>query len=249
MKYSKITSGTFVERPNRFVAYVKIPDQEEVERVHVKNTGRCRELFIPGASVILARAENSARKTKYDLVAVYKEGFGWINIDSQAPNHVVREWLEKKKEEEGYTCIRPETSYGNSRFDFYLERGEERIYMEVKGCTLEEEGRGYFPDAPTIRGTKHIQELIEAKKNGFRSILAFVIQMEGIHRVYPNTTMDVAFSNAFYEAKEAGVEIWYLPCKVTEDSLEIDEKARPKRLRFGNGDAGLCPCGCGGSLV
>jgi len=169
MKYDTILHGRFIERPNRFIARVDIDG--EIETVHVKNTGRCRELLVPGADVILSVSDNPDRKTRCDLVAVYKEGFGLINMDSQAPNAVVKEWLEKK----GCDVIRPEYAYGKSRFDFYIERGGEKIFMEVKGCTLEVEGTGYFPDAPTERGTKHLRELTAAVGEGYRAIIAFVI--------------------------------------------------------------------------
>ena len=154
MKYKHIIEGKFIDRPNRFIAHVEIAGKAET--VHVKNTGRCRELLLPGAAVQLEVADNPARKTLYDLVAVYKESLGWVNIDSQAPNKVVREWLEQQ----GYDAIRPEYSYGDSRLDFYMESNEQKYLMEVKGCTLEIDGIGYFPDAPTIRGVKHLRELI-----------------------------------------------------------------------------------------
>ena len=158
MKYKKVVKGSFVDRPNRFIAHVKIDD--EIQTVHVKNTGRCRELLLPDAEVYLEVADNPARKTAYDLIAVYKENFGLINIDSQAPNKVAKEWLETQN----YDVVKPEYKYGNSRIDFYMKKGVQEYLMEVKGCTLERQGIGYFPDAPTERGVKHLRELIGAKK-------------------------------------------------------------------------------------
>lgn len=161
MKYGKIVEGKFIDRPNRFIAHVEIAGKAET--VHVKNTGRCRELLLPGAAVRLEQSDNPARKTLYDLVAVYKDRIGWINIDSQASNKVVKEWLEAQD----YDVVRPEYTYGNSRIDFYLEKGEHKIIMEVKGCTLEINGIGYFPDAPTERGVKHLRELAAARQEGY----------------------------------------------------------------------------------
>lgn len=215
MKYQNITHGIFIERPNRFIAYVEIDGIKET--VHVKNTGRCKELLIPGVKVILEISDNPARKTKYDLIAVYKESLGLINMDSQAPNKVVMEWLLQQD----YTYIKSEYTYGQSRIDFYMERDDEKYLMEVKGCTLEVDGIGYFPDAPTERGVKHLRELTAATKQGFHCMVAFVIQMEGIYEVRPNITTHKAFGDALAEAKQAGVEILGLCCKVQEDSLEI----------------------------
>ena len=171
MRYDNIVYGKFHSRPNRFIAKVWVG--EELETVHVKNTGRCRELLLPNASVALEVCDNPNRKTKYDLVSVYKEKLGWVNIDSQAPNKVVKEWLEKQE----YTLIKPEYTYGDTRIDFYKEKGEQKYLMEVKGCTLEIDGIGYFPDAPTERGIKHLHELSRAAKEGFICYEAFVIQM------------------------------------------------------------------------
>lgn len=215
MQYTRIVEGRFLERPNRFVAKVEI--QGKPETVHVKNTGRCKELLIPGVKVMLAQAQNPNRKTAWDLVAVYKDGFGLINIDSQAPNQVVKEWLS----DQGWDVIRPEYTYRDSRVDFYLEKEGKPCLLEVKGCTLEIDGVGYFPDAPTERGVKHIRELMKAKAEGYRAVLAFVIQMEGITEVRPNVDTHPQFGAALEEAIVAGVEVWYLPCKVTEDTLEI----------------------------
>lgn len=215
MRYSNITKGTFLDRPNRFIAHVEIDGRRET--VHVKNTGRCRELLLPGAEVWLTAPGTEGRKTKYDLVTVRKENGMLVNIDSQAPNAVVREWLERQ----GYDVIVPEYSYGDSRIDFYLERGMEKTLMEVKGCTLEIDGIGYFPDAPTDRGVKHLRELANAVKNGYRTVIAFAIQMDGIMEVRPNIQTHPEFGSAMQEAAEAGVEILFLPCHVETDQLTI----------------------------
>lgn len=213
MKYNRVIEGIFVDRPNRFIAHVNIDGT--IETVHVKNTGRCKELLIPGVNVVLEVPENKDRKTKYDLIGVYKKDFGLINIDSQAPNKVAREWLEAK----GLEYIKPEYTYGQSRIDFYMENRGEKYLMEVKGCTLERDGIGYFPDAPTERGIKHIHELIKAKKEGYNAILAFVIQMEGVNEVRPNVETHAEFGEAISEAKEAGVKIVFIKCKVEMDRL------------------------------
>ncbi|WP_302669301.1 DNA/RNA nuclease SfsA [Eubacterium sp. AF15-50] len=215
MKYREIVEGIFIDRPNRFIAHVDI--EGVVNTVHVKNTGRCKELLIPKTPVRLEVSDNPNRKTLYDLVAVYKKNFGWINMDSQAPNKVVKEWLETKD----YDYIKPEYKYGDSRIDFYMRKGNQEYLMEVKGCTLEIDGIGYFPDAPTTRGVKHLRELIKAKRAGYECAVAFVIQMEGINEVRPNIDTHPEFGVALQEAKEAGVKILYLTCKVGRDTLEI----------------------------
>ena len=219
MKYRKVIDAKFINRPNRFIAEVEIPERGR-EIVHVKNTGRCKELLIPGVDVILEESDNLNRKTKYDLIAVRKEGMGWININSQAPNKVVYEWLEKQ----GYSYIKPEYKYGNSRIDFYMEKENSKYLMEVKGCTLEIDRIGYFPDAPTERGVKHLRELTLATKKGYKCIIAFVIQMEGITEVRPNISTHPEFGIALKEAKDAGVEIWYMPCRVMPDELFIERQ-------------------------
>ena len=220
MKYDNITKGTFIKRPNRFLAEVEICGQKET--VHVKNTGRCKELLIPGAEVWLTEPGTPERKTKYDLVAVRKRTGILFNIDSQAPNKAVKEWLETQE----FDAVIPEYTYGNSRFDFYMERktgsnDPGRFLMEVKGCTLEFDGIGYFPDAPTERGVKHIRELMKAKEAGYHSILAFVIQMDGVREVRPNTKTHPEFGTAMAEAQAAGVEILFLTCHVEPDELVI----------------------------
>ena len=217
MKYLKTLQAKFIDRPNRFIAHVDL--NGIVETVHVKNTGRCKELLIKGVTVILEESDNESRKTKYDLIAVYKENFGLINIDSQAPNKVAKEWLESKD----YTYIKPEYTYGNSRIDFYMEKDDRKYLMEVKGCTLERDGIGYFPDAPTERGVKHIYELIKAKEDGFEVSLAFVIQMEGVNEVLPNIETHPEFGVAIDDAKKAGVNIVFIKCRVYENRLEYIE--------------------------
>lgn len=215
MKYNRIVKGIFENRPNRFIAHIWVDGV--LETVHVKNTGRCKELLLPGAEVILEDCNNPNRKTRYDLIAVYKEGLGLVNMDSQAPNKVVAEWLSTQ----GYDYIKPEYKYGNSRVDFYMEKNGEKYLMEVKGCTLEIDGIGYFPDAPTERGVKHLRELTEAVKQGYHCAIAFVIQMPGITQVLPNAATHPEFKTAFDEAVAAGVQVHYLQCEVTEDSIKI----------------------------
>ena len=217
MKYLKTLQAKFIDRPNRFIAHVDL--NGIVETAHVKNTGRCKELLIKGVTVILEESDNESRKTKYDLIAVYKENFGLINIDSQAPNKVAKEWLESKD----YTYIKPEYTYGNSRIDFYMEKDDRKYLMEVKGCTLERDGIGYFPDAPTERGVKHIYELIKAKEDGYEVSLAFVIQMEGVNEVLPNIETHPEFGVAIDDAKKAGVNIVFIKCRVYENRLEYIE--------------------------
>ena len=217
MKYLKTLQAKFIDRPNRFIAHVDL--NGIVETVHVKNTGRCKELLIKGVTVILEESDNESRKTTYDLIAVYKENFGLINIDSQAPNKVAKEWLESKD----YTYIKPEYTYGNSRIDFYMEKDDRKYLMEVKGCTLERDGIGYFPDAPTERGVKHIYELIKAKEDGYEVSLAFVIQMEGVNEVLPNIETHPEFGVAIDDAKKAGVNIVFIKCRVYENRLEYIE--------------------------
>ena len=215
MKYANITKATFLNRPNRFIAEVDISGQREI--VHVKNTGRCKEILIPGCEVWLTAPGTPDRKTKYDLVAVRKGNGILFNIDSQAPNKVVREWLLTQE----YDRVIPEYTYGDSRIDFYMEKGAVRYLMEVKGCTLEIDGMGYFPDAPTERGVKHIRELIKAKKAGYNAILAFVIQMDGVKEVRANVETHPEFGEALEEAKKVGVEVLFLECHVEPDELVI----------------------------
>lgn len=169
--------------------------------------------------VRLEVCDNPNRKTKYDLVAVYKPSLGWVNIDSQAPNKVVQEWLQT----EGYDLVRPEYTYGGSRIDFYMEKGEEKYMLEVKGCTLEVDGIGYFPDAPTLRGVKHLHELAKAAQQGYHCAVAFVIQMEGVAEVRPNTATHPQFAEALAQARTAGVKVLFLLCRVEPDGLAITQ--------------------------
>ncbi|MCR5609861.1 MAG: DNA/RNA nuclease SfsA [Lachnospiraceae bacterium] len=224
MKYENIKKATFLNRPNRFIAEVMVDGKKET--VHVKNTGRCKELLIPQCEVWLTAPSTPGRKTKYDLVAVRKSNGVLFNIDSQAPNKVVKEWLLTKD----YDKVVPEYTYGESRIDFYMERNinnnTEKYLMEVKGCTLEIDGIGYFPDAPTERGVKHIHELVKARKEGYKAILAFVIAMEGVDCVRANKDMHKEFAVALEEAKKAGVEVLYLKCHVEPDELSITSYAK-----------------------
>ena len=215
MQYRNIKKGIFTDRPNRFLAHVKV--NGKTQTVHVKNTGRCRELLVPGAEVWLTEPGTPNRKTRYDLIAVRKKNGLLFNIDSQAPNRVVKEWLSTQD----FDRVQPEHSFGNSRIDFYMERAGERYLMEVKGCTLEVDGVGYFPDAPTERGVKHLQELIRAVNEGYRAIAAFVIQMDGVTEVRPNISTHPAFGAALEDAVKAGVRVIALPCHVEPDSLVI----------------------------
>ena len=217
MKYNNVFSGEFISRPNRFIAYVKINGKEEI--CHVKNTGRCRELLIPGVKVLLEKNSNPERKTAYDVIAVYK-GDKIINIDSSAPNKVFFEYLKKQKE---ITFIKPESKYGNSRFDFYVETKDKKIFIETKGVTLEENGVFMFPDAPTERGIKHLRELVKCKNEGYEAVVIFVIQAESAKYFTPNKKTHKEFSDALKEAEGMGVKILCFTCRVEEDFIEIDK--------------------------
>lgn len=230
MRYTTIRKAAFLERPNRFIARVLLEGKEIT--VHVKNTGRCRELLVPGAAVYLAEADNPARKTRYDLVAVEK-GARLINMDAQAPNQIFREWAESGKFRPGLTLLRPETAWGNSRFDFYWEGSGSppggapaRGFVEVKGCTLEEENRTLFPDAPTQRGVKHLEELIRARAEGYEAAVCFVIQMAGISGFSPNDRTHPAFGEALRRAAKAGVEVLAYECAATPGEI-VMTKAVP----------------------
>ena len=218
MKYEKIVRGIFLSRPNRFVAKVMVDGEEET--VHVKNTGRCRELLTENAEVFLSLSSNPARKTKYDLVAV-KKGSKLINMDSQIPNDVAEEWLKKGNLFSSDAVIKREVTYGKSRFDFYIEDGTRKIFLEVKGVTLENDGVAMFPDAPTERGIKHINELVSLKKQGYEAFILFVIQLEEVTLFKPNDITHKAFGDALRQAEKEGVIILAKNCKVTEDSIEI----------------------------
>lgn len=215
MRYDNITEAEFTDRPNRFIAHVKIGNESHT--VHVKNTGRCRELLIPGSTVYLTAPGTPGRKTIYDLVAVLKNDELLINMDSQAPNAVVREWLDSL----GFDRIIPEYVYGNSRIDFYAEDMTGRYLIEVKGCTLEKDGTGYFPDAPTERGVKHLKELTAATEKGYQAVLVFVIQMDGVSEVRANAEIHQDFADALAEAVKRGVRVINLECHVEPDSLSV----------------------------
>jgi len=221
MKYERIETGFFLERPNRFIAYIEIAGQKET--VHVKNTGRCAELLQPGATVYVQKADNPERKTQWDLIGV-KKGKRMINMDSQIPNKVVEEWIRKGNLFPDAALIKPETTYKQSRFDLYLEEGERKIFIEVKGVTLEQDGVVKFPDAPTERGVKHLNELCEAVKDGYEAYVFFVIQMKGVKYFTPNMKTHAAFGEALRNAQEQGVHILAYDCKVTKDSIEIGQE-------------------------
>ncbi|WP_075718115.1 DNA/RNA nuclease SfsA [Roseburia sp. 499] len=224
MKYKNVITGKFKSRPNRFIAMVEIDGK--IEKCHVKNTGRCKELLLSDAEVYLEKGDNPNRKTAYDLVGV-KKGERMINMDSQAPNKAVKEWLEKEVYFKHITYLKPECKYGNSRIDFYLETAEGRkIFIEVKGVTLEENGIARFPDAPTERGIKHIQELQEAVTDGYEAYILFVIQMKEILHFEPNDRTHKAFGDALREAAEHGVGVLAYECVVTRESMCLDEAVR-----------------------
>lgn len=218
MKYKKIVEAKFVNRPNRFIANVEL--NGKLINVHVKNTGRCRELLIPGVSVILEESDNLSRKTKYDLVCVKKAG-RWINMDSQLPNKAAALWLREGGFFEEEIQVFTERKYGNSRFDLYIESEKRKAFMEVKGVTLEENGIARFPDAPTERGIKHLKELIRCMEDGYEAYVLFVIQMKGISSFEPNWERHREFAEVLCEAAEKGVHVLAYDCEVTEDEMII----------------------------
>ena len=217
MQYANMVPGVFLARPNRFIAHVEIDGRMQI--VHVKNTGRCRELLVPGATVWCQRASNPNRKTQFDLIAVRK-GARLINMDSQAPNIVAGEWLAAGGLG-SVENIRPETSRGDSRFDFSFTKDGIPCLMEVKGCTLENDGVCAFPDAPTTRGEKHIRGLMDAAKEGYECYVLIVIQMPDVRHFHPNDSTDPAFGRALREAAEAGIHVLAMDCTVTPDSMEL----------------------------
>lgn len=218
MKYENIYKAKFLSRPNRFIAYVELAGERQT--VHVKNTGRCRELLQEGAEVYLEKAKNPDRKTQYDLIAVQK-GERLVNMDSAAPNMAVKEWIESGSFLGNIQRIRPETTYKGSRFDFYVETEKEKIFMEVKGVTLENDGVVSFPDAPSERAVKHVRELIEAVKDGYKAYVMFVIQMTGVSYFRPNENTHPEFARALREAVNEGVQILAYDCNVKEDEMTI----------------------------
>ncbi|MDO5362939.1 MAG: DNA/RNA nuclease SfsA [Eubacteriales bacterium] len=218
MKYEHTEKAIFLERPNRFIAYVNLDGRTET--VHVKNTGRCKELLIPGTEIILEKSGNPARKTKYDLISVRK-GNRWINMDSQIPNKAAEEWLLKGSLFPEEIQIRREKTFGNSRFDLYVESSRRKAFMEVKGVTLEENNIARFPDAPTQRGLKHVEELTHCIRDGYEAYLLFVIQMKGITCFEPNWNTHPEFGEALIDAQNTGVKLLAYDCFVTENLMEI----------------------------
>lgn len=216
MIYEHIKEGIFLARPNRFIAHVEIADRVEI--CHVKNTGRCRELLTYQAPVLVRKVDSPTRKTKYDLLAVYK-GRRLVNIDSSAPNKVFAEWLQKGKLFPNITLLQPEKTFGNSRFDFYVESDRGKAFVEVKGVTLEDNGVVRFPDAPTLRGVKHLQELVSCLEAGFESYVVFIIQMADVLYFEPNWATHPAFGTALQQAAARGVQVLALDCQVTENSI------------------------------
>ena len=224
MRYENMVSGRFLKRPNRFIAYIEIDGVEEV--CHVKNTGRCRELLPEGAKVYCQKASNPDRKTKYDLITV-KKGQRLINMDSQAPNVAAGEWLKNGGLGE-ISELKPETTHGGSRFDFSFVKDGKKCFLEVKGVTLETDGICAFPDAPTERGAKHLRELAQAARDGFGAYVLFVIQMDKVKYLHPNDDTDPAFGQALREAAAAGVQVLAMDCKITVDSMVIQNPVEVK---------------------
>ena len=218
MKYVNMEKAIFLERPNRFVAYVETDQGREV--CHVKNTGRCKELLVPGATVYVQRNDHPARKTKLDLIGVEKNEY-LINMDSQAPNHAVKEWLLAGNLFSENAKVYSEKTYGQSRFDFYVEDGARKAFIEVKGVTLEDDGVCRFPDAPTERGVKHVRELMKCLEDGYEAYVLFVIQMRPVKYLEPNDVTHKAFGDALREASKNGVKVLAVDCSITTDSMEI----------------------------
>lgn len=223
MRYENITEGIFLKRPNRFIAHVEI--DKRVEVCHVKNTGRCRELLVPGTPVFLEKSSNPNRKTQYDLIAV-KKGNRLINMDSQIPNKVVEEWLLKGNLFGEGAVVKREVTYGNSRFDLYIETPDKKCFMEIKGVTLEEDGVVRFPDAPTQRGVKHVKELCRCIEDRYQAYIMFVIQMEDVRYFEPNEATHPEFGEALREAQKAGVHILAYACDVRKDLINLSKPVR-----------------------
>ncbi|MCL2213056.1 MAG: DNA/RNA nuclease SfsA [Oscillospiraceae bacterium] len=223
--YHNIHQGIFIDRPNRFIAFVKLGGQ--VEKCHVKNTGRCKELLVPGVTVYVNKSDKPDRVTAFDLVAVYK-GEELVNIDSSAPNKIFLEYLQSGKYLAGITHIKPEAKHGSSRFDFYVEVGERKIFIEVKGVTLEEDGVAMFPDAPTQRGVKHLRELALLAKQGYEAHVVFVITMSGVTHFTPNHRTHPEFAHALAEATKAGVRVQAYSCNVRPDRVSVVESVQVK---------------------
>lgn len=221
MKYNNISEAVFIKRPNRFVAHIIINGQEEI--CHVKNTGRLGELLLPGAKVYVSRNDNPNRKTKYSLIAVEKEGVLY-NIDSQVPNQLALEWVHSGHFEKNISYVKPEKTYKNSRFDLYIETEKKKIFMEVKGVTLNQDGIALFPDAPTERGKKHVLELCEAIEEGYEACILFVVKFRPVRHFSPNTVRHPDFTRSLRDAKEKGVHIMAVSCQVEPDEICIMEE-------------------------
>ena len=220
MVYKNIFKAEFISRPNRFIANIKIDGKEEV--AHVKNTGRCRELLTEGATVFVQKSDNPGRKTKYDLIGVMK-GSRMINMDSQIPNKVFGEWAQNSGFFGNITLLKAEITFENSRFDFYIETEQDKIFVEVKGVTLEEDGVVLFPDAPTERGVKHINELCRCIEAGYKAYIFFIIQMNNVKYFAPNRKTHPQFADALKAAAEKGVGVYALDCIVSENSIAADK--------------------------
>ena len=227
VRYGNTVRGTFVSRPNRFIAKVLVEGKEET--VHVKNTGRCREILVPGTQVVLEDSCNPSRKTRYDLIAAYKGG-NLINIDSQSPNKAFGEFITESGIFGGTPAVHPEYSHGDSRFDFYIESEGRRIFVEVKGVTREFDGVCMFPDAPTERGLKHLRGLERCVEEGYEAYLALIVQMKGMHVFVPDYETHPEFGREMERAEEMGVGVLVYDCVVTEDSMYVDSPV-PHRYR------------------
>ncbi len=225
MKYERVVKGKFIERPNRFIAYIEINGNVEV--CHVKNTGRCKELLIPGAEVYVQKSNNPARKTKFDLITV-KKSDKYINIDSQAPNKIFCEWARNSGFFKDIKLLKPECKYKSSRFDCYIEYENKKAFVEVKGVTLEDSGILLFPDAPTERGVKHINELCDCVKDGYEAYVFFIVQMKEALYFTPNRETHPEFADALLKAKKTGVNIICLNCDVLPDKIEIADFVKVK---------------------
>jgi sugar fermentation stimulation protein A len=220
MKYDNIKRAVFLDRPNRFIANIELDGRREV--CHVKNTGRCKELLLPGAEIYVQELDIASRKTKLDLISVRK-GSRLINMDAAAPNRVFMEWLPDSQLFKDITLVKPESSFGSSRFDFYVEAEGKKAYIEVKGVTLEAEGIVRFPDAPTERGVKHLSELVSCVNAGFQAYAVFIVQMKDVSYFEPNDFTHPAFGAALREAFNSGVKVLALDCEVSEDSISISD--------------------------
>mgnify|MGYP005944818845 FL=1 len=221
MQYSDIHKAVFLERPNRFIAHCTVDGM--LETVHVKNTGRCRELLVPGATVYLEKGSNPNRKTAYDLVTV-ETPFGLVNMDAAAPNQVAGELLRAGAILSSPTLVRPEVRFGASRLDFYAENDQQRLFVEVKGVTLRQGAWAVFPDAPTVRGTKHMGELVQAVAQGYRAMALLIVQMGGCTAFRPNRETDPAFCRALRDARAAGVEVRAVDCRVTPNTVTANRE-------------------------